>query len=107
MPKLSVKKGDTVLVIAGKDNGKKGKIVQVIPAENRVIVEGVNIVKRHTRPNQKLPQGGIVEKEAPIHVSNVMVVCPSCGKPTRVGKKFLADGKKIRICKKCGESLDK
>ncbi|GAV24656.1 50S ribosomal protein L24 [Carboxydothermus islandicus] len=107
MPKLKVKKGDTVLVIAGKDKDKKGKIVQVLPKENRVVVEGVNIVKRHTRPNPKLPQGGIVEKEAPIHVSNVMVICPSCGKPTRVGKKFLADGKKIRVCKKCGESLDK
>jgi len=107
MPKLSVKKGDTVLVIAGKDNGKKGKIVQVLPKENRVVVEGVNVVKRHTRPSQKLPQGGIVEKEAPIHASNVMVICPSCGKPTRVGKKFLADGSKIRVCKKCGESLDK
>ncbi|NYE57953.1 50S ribosomal protein L24 [Carboxydothermus ferrireducens] len=107
MPKLKVKKGDTVLVIAGKDKDKKGKIVQVLPKENRVVVEGVNIVKRHTRPNPKLPQGGIVEKEAPIHVSNVMVICPSCGKPTRVGKKFLADGKKIRVCKKCGESLDR
>ncbi|ABB14726.1 50S ribosomal protein L24 [Carboxydothermus hydrogenoformans] len=107
MPKLKVKKGDMVLVIAGKDKDKKGKIVQVLPKENRVVVEGVNIVKRHTRPNPKLPQGGIVEKEAPIHVSNVMVICPSCGKPTRVGKKFLADGKKIRVCKKCGESLDR
>jgi len=107
MPKLSVKKGDTVLVIAGKDNGKKGKIIQALPKENKVVVEGVNVVKRHTRPSQKLPQGGIVEKEAPIHASNVMVICPSCGKPTRVGKRFLADGNKIRVCKKCGESLDK
>lgn len=106
-PKLKVKKGDTVVVLAGKDKGRKGKILQVIPEEKRVIVEGVNMVKRHTRPSPKMPQGGIIAKEAPIHASNVMVVCMKCGKPTRTGKKILADGAKVRVCKRCGEVIDK
>ncbi|MGB9802952.1 MAG: 50S ribosomal protein L24 [Desulfofundulus sp.] len=105
MPKLHVRKGDTVLVLTGKYAGKKGKVLAALPAKGRVIVEGVNIVKRHTRPNPRMPQGGIVEKEAPIHASNVMLVCNKCNKPTRIGKKFLEDGKKVRVCKKCGEEL--
>jgi large subunit ribosomal protein L24 len=92
-------------VIAGKNAGKKGKILMVIPDKSKVVVEGVNVVKRHSRPTQKLPQGGIMQKEAPIHSSNVMLFCSKCNKPTRVGKKMLENGEKIRICKKCGENL--
>jgi large subunit ribosomal protein L24 len=105
--KLHVKKGDQVVVITGKDKGKKGTVLQAFPTENRVLVEGVNIVKRHTKPNQVNPQGGIIEKEAPIQASNVMIVDPKTGAPTRVGKKILADGTKVRYAKKSGESLDK
>lgn len=104
-PKVHVKKGDTVLVITGKHAGKKGKVISVIPDKSRVVVEGVNIVKRHTRPTRNMPQGGIVQKEAPIHSSNVMLFCTKCNSPTRVGKKFLADGEKVRVCKKCGETI--
>ncbi len=104
--KLKVKTGDTVLVIAGKDKGKKGKIVRVLPEARRVVVEGVNRVKKHRRPTKKVMQGGIVEEEAPIHASNVMLVCRSCGKPTRVGHKFLTDGRKARVCRKCGEVIE-
>ncbi|PWK05685.1 50S ribosomal protein L24 [Tumebacillus permanentifrigoris] len=105
--KLHVKKGDQVVIITGKDKGKKGTILESYPSENRVLVEGVNIVKRHTKPNQVNPQGGIIEKEAPIQASNVMMVDPKTGAPTRVGKKILADGTKVRYAKKSGESLDK
>ncbi|GAX89310.1 50S ribosomal protein L24 [Effusibacillus lacus] len=105
--KLHVRKGDQVLVIAGKDKGKKGKILEAYPAEGRVLVEGVNIIKRHTRPNQANPQGGIVEREAPIHASNVMILDPKSGEPTRIGKKILKDGTKVRYAKKSGEVLDK
>jgi large subunit ribosomal protein L24 len=104
-PKVHVRKGDTVLVITGKFAGKRGKVLSVEPDRSRVIVEGVNVVKRHSRPTQSLPQGGIVEKEAPLHSSNVMLYCGKCNTPTRVGKKILDDGKKVRICKKCGENL--
>jgi len=103
--KVHVRKGDTALVIAGKNTGKKGKILLVIPDKSKVVVEGVNVVKRHSRPTQKLPQGGIMQKEAPIHSSNVMLFCSKCSKPTRIGKKILDNGEKIRICKKCGENL--
>lgn len=105
-PKVHVRKGDTVVVIAGKDKGKKGKILRVIPSEQRVIVEGVNKVKRHMRPNPQLQQGGIIEKEAPLHSSNVMLVCTKCDRPTRIGRRILADGRKVRVCKKCGEVID-
>ncbi|ACX52608.1 ribosomal protein L24 [Ammonifex degensii KC4] len=104
--KVHVKKGDTVLVLTGKDAGKKGKVLRVIPEEQRVIVEKVNIVKRHMRPTRQFPQGGIIEKEAPIHASNVMLVCTKCGRPTRVGHRILPEGKKVRVCKKCGEPID-
>ncbi|HHW54474.1 MAG: 50S ribosomal protein L24 [bacterium] len=106
-PRLKIKKGDTVLVLAGKDKGEKGKVLQVIPSKRRVIVEGVNLVKKHTRATPQMPQGGIVTMEAPIHVSNVMLVCTKCGKPTRTGAKVLADGKKVRVCKRCEEVIDK
>ena len=102
---MKVVKNDTVLVISGNYNGKKGKVLKVFPKEQRVIVEGVNFIKRHTKPTQKNPQGGIVEKEAPIHVSNLMVVCPKCDTPSRIGRHVLEDGKRVRVCKSCGEML--
>ncbi len=105
MGKMHVRKGDKVVVITGKDAGKRGKIIEAIPDKNKVIVEGVNVVKRHSRPTRKLPQGGIQEKEAPIDSSNVMLLCARCHKPTRVGRRILDDGTKVRVCKKCGEAL--
>jgi large subunit ribosomal protein L24 len=105
--KLHVRKNDEVLVIAGKDKGKKGRILESYPNEGRVLVEGVNMIKRHTKPNQVNPQGGIVEREAPIHASNVMLLDPKSGEPTRTGKKILNDGTKVRYAKKSGEVLDK
>ncbi len=105
--KLHVKKGDTVLVLSGKDKGKKGKIIEAIPKKDKVVVEGVNKVKRHTKPSQKVPQGGILVKEAPLYASKVMLVCPECNEPTRIKKTAKADGKMVRTCKKCGEIIDK
>ena len=102
MSKMSVKKGDQVVVLSGKDKGKQGEVLVAKPAEGKVVVEGVAIVKKAQRPNAMNQQGGIVEQEAAIDVSNVMLVCPSCGKPTRVGHGKDAEGKKFRICKKCG-----
>lgn len=103
---MHVKKGDKVMVISGKDKGKTGVILASYPKQNRVIVEGVNIVKKHSKPSQVNPQGGIISQEAPIHVSNVMPVDPKSGQPTRVGYKEI-DGKKVRVAKKSGEVLDK
>ncbi|MFB7141176.1 MULTISPECIES: 50S ribosomal protein L24 [unclassified Bacillus (in: firmicutes)] len=103
---MHVKKGDKVQVISGKDKGKQGVILAAFPKKNRVLVEGVNIIKKHSKPTQANPQGGIIEKEAPIHVSNVMALDPKTGVPTRVGYQ-LVDGKKVRIAKKSGELLDK
>jgi large subunit ribosomal protein L24 len=100
-----VKKNDQVMVIAGKDRGKAGKILTVIPQKNQVIVEKVNFIKRHVRPSAKHRQGGIIEREGPIHISNVMVICAKCNKPSRLGRKLLDDGKKARMCVKCGEIL--
>ncbi len=102
---MKVVKNDTVLVISGNYKGKKGKVLKVYPKESRVIVEGVNFIKRHTRPTQKNPQGGIVEKEAPVQISNLMVVCPKCDTPSRLGRKVLEDGKRVRICRSCEEML--
>jgi large subunit ribosomal protein L24 len=102
---MKVVKNDMVLVISGNSKGKKGKVLKVFPAKQRVIVEGVNFIKRHTKKSQKNPQGGIIEKEAPIHASNVMVICPKCGKPARIGRKVLDGGKRIRNCNNCGEML--
>jgi large subunit ribosomal protein L24 len=104
---MHVHREDTVLVLTGKDRGKKGRVIRVFPKEERVLVEKINMAKRHTRPTQQLPQGGIVEKELSLHVSNLQVVCPKCGKSTRVAHKRLANGQKNRICKKCGEIMDK
>ena len=102
---MKIKKDDTVIVLAGKDKGKTGKVLKAMPKDNKVIVEGINKVKRHTKPSQKAPQGGILTKEAPLNASKVMVVCPACKKPTRTGKK-LVNGKYVRACKKCGELID-
>jgi large subunit ribosomal protein L24 len=103
---MHVKKGDKVKVISGKDKGKTGVVLTALPKKERVLVEGVNIVKKHTKPNQANPQGGIVSQEAAIHVSNVMLLDPKSGEPTRVGYK-VEDGKKVRVAKKSGEKLDK
>jgi len=100
-----VKKGDTVEVIAGKDKGKRGKVIRVYPSGNRVLVQGVNIVKRHMRQRRQDVPGGIIEMETPLHISNVMPVCNRCGRGVRVGFKILEDGSKIRICRKCGETI--
>lgn len=104
--KLHVKKDDTVIVITGKDKGKKGRIISAYPRENRVLVEGVNLVKKHQKPNQQNPQGGIIEREAAIHVSNVMLLDPKSGQPTRIGYKVLENGEKVRVAKKSGEAID-
>lgn len=104
--KMTIKTGDNVLVITGKDKGKQGKVLEVNRETNRVTIDGVNVVKRHQKPRSQQDKGGVISKVAPIDASNVMVVCPSCGKPSRVGHKEI-DGKKVRICKKCGTSLDK
>src|SRR5580693_9359883 len=105
---IQIRKGDNVRVIAGKDAGRTGRVLSVDAKKNRVVVEHVAIMKRHTRPNpQKNIKGGIVEKEASINVSNVMVVCASCGKHTRIGHKIAADGTKSRICRRCDATLDK
>jgi large subunit ribosomal protein L24 len=106
--KIRIKKNDLVEVIAGRDAGKRGKVLMVLPARARVLVQGVNFVKRHTRPNpQKNIKGGIAERESPIHVSNVMIVSPDDDKRTRIGSKTLSDGRKARIGRRSGEVLDK
>ncbi|KRW91250.1 50S ribosomal protein L24 [Alicyclobacillus hesperidum] len=103
---MRVKTGDKVVVIAGKDKTKTGRILKVFPSEGRVIVEGVNIVKRHSKPSPAHPEGGIIEKEAPIHVSNIAIADPKTGEASRIGYKFLEDGRKVRYSKKSGEVLD-
>lgn len=104
---MRIKKNDRVRVISGKDKGKEGKILRRIPDKDLVVVEGVNMVSRHMKPSQKNPQSGIVKQEAPIYASKVMLVCPSCGAATRVGSSFLESGKKVRICRKCSEIVDR
>ena len=103
---MKLKKGDTVLVITGKNKGKTGKIEQVFPKINQILVTGVNIIKKHTRPTKKNPHGGIIQINKPISASNVLLLCPRCNKPTRVGIKMLDKSKKLRICKKCKESVE-
>ncbi|MFA5701200.1 MAG: 50S ribosomal protein L24 [Desulfuromonas sp.] len=105
--RLHVKKGDLVQVMAGKEKGKQGKVVRVFSAKNRLTVENLNIIKRHTRPSQMNQEGGIVEKEAPMAAANVMLVCSSCNQPSRTGVRVLEDGKRVRFCKKCNEIVDK
>jgi len=106
MATLHVKKGDRVVVIAGKDKGKRGEVILSLPKENRVVVQGVNMVKRHQRPTQ-VSAGGIIEKEAPIHVSNVAHIDPKTDQPTRIGVKILEDGRKVRVARKSGEVIDR
>ena len=102
---LSIKKNDTVLVVTGKEKGKKGRVISVEPKKDKILIERINIIKRHMKPSKKYSQGGIIEKEAPLHISNVMLVCSKCDKPTRIGNTVLSDGKKARICKKCKEVI--
>jgi large subunit ribosomal protein L24 len=104
--KFRIKRGDTVQVIQGKETGKKGKVLHVLEAEERVIVERVNFIKRHVRPSKKVPQGGVIEREASMHISNVKLVCPSCNQPARVGVRMEGD-EKVRYCKKCNVQVDK
>ena len=107
-PVVTIKKNDNVLVIAGRDRGKRGRVLRVIPVKRRVIVEGVNFIKRHTRANpQKNVKGGIVQREASLSVANVQLVCPECSKPTRVGRQRLDDGRRVRVCVKCKGVVDK
>jgi large subunit ribosomal protein L24 len=103
---MKIRKNDTVIIITGKDKGKKGKVRRALPDKDRVIVEGLNMIKRHSRAGRAARQAGIIELEAPIHVSNVMLLCDKCGKPTRVSFSFLTDGKKVRICNSCREVID-
>ena len=103
-----IRKNDNVVVTSGRDSGKRGRVLKVLPAKNRLVVEGVNIIKRHTRPNpQRNIKGGIVEREASLHASNVQLVCPECGKITRIGRRVLGDGRKVRICRKCEGVVDR
>ncbi|MCI0431811.1 MAG: 50S ribosomal protein L24 [Rhodospirillales bacterium] len=104
--KLKIKKGDRVVVITGRDRGRQGEVLKVLPKENRVVVQGVNVAKRHTRPNPADPSGGILDKELPIHVSNVAHIDPKSGKATRVGFKLLEDGRKVRLARRSGETID-
>jgi large subunit ribosomal protein L24 len=103
---LGIKKGDTAMVITGKEKGKKGRVIAVIPSKQRLKIEGLNIIKRHMKPSRQYTQGGIIEKEGTIHISNIMLVCPKCNKPTRIANQLLSDQKKVRACKKCKEVID-
>ena len=103
---MKIRKNDTVLVITGKDRGKTGKVRFAYPKDEQILVEGINFIKRHTRARGQVRQAGIIEREAPIRVSNVMLLCNKCNHPARVGFRFLADGKKVRICRSCGEVID-
>ncbi|MGB5926411.1 MAG: 50S ribosomal protein L24 [Dehalococcoidia bacterium] len=103
---MKIRRADTVVIIAGKDRGRKGKVRRALPSEDRVIVEGLNMIKRHSRARRATRQAGIIELEAPIRVSDVMLICDKCGNPTRVNFRFLDDGKKVRICNSCREVID-
>jgi large subunit ribosomal protein L24 len=103
---VQIRKNDSVMVIAGKERGKTGKVLRIIPDKDALVIERVNLVKRHTRPRGPQQPGGIIEKEASVHASNVMIMCDKCNAPVRIGRKTLGDGKKIRICRRCGEALE-
>ena len=103
---LDIKKNDTVMVVTGDDKGKKGRVLGIQSSDRRVVVEGLNMIKKHLKPSKQQQQGGIIEKEAPLHRSNIMLVCPKCSKPTKIGNKILENGKKIRECKQCGEVIE-
>jgi large subunit ribosomal protein L24 len=103
-----IRKNDTVLVTTGKDRGKRGRVLKVLPEKNRLVVEGINFISRHTRPNpSKNIKGGIMKREAPLHASNVQMICPECSARTRIGRRTLGDGRKVRICRKCEGVVDK
>src|SRR2546421_8445094 len=102
-----VRRGDTVGVIAGRERGKRGKVLRIVTEKNRVVVEKVNMIKKHQKPTQKVRQGGIIEREGALALSNVLLVCGRCDRPVRTGIKILADGRKARVCKRCGEPIDK
>lgn len=102
----AIKKEDTVVVITGKEKGKKGRVLSVMPSKNRLIIEKINLIKKHMKPNRKYQQGGIIERENPVHISNVMLVCPKCGQAARVSNMLLENGRKVRACKKCREVID-
>jgi len=102
---LRIKKDDTVLVIAGKEKGKKGRVLSFYPSEEKLLIEGVSMIKRHMRPSRKYTQGGIIEKEGPVPLSNVMLLCPKCEKPTRMKQTILSDGEKVRTCTRCKEVI--
>lgn len=103
---MKIRKNDTVLVITGKDRGKKGKVRFAYPKDGRLLVEGVNMIKRHTRARGQVRQAGIIEREAPINVSDVMLLCPRCDHPVRIGARLLEDGRKVRVCRSCKEVID-
>lgn len=103
---LGIKKNDTVQVISGEEKGKTGRVIAVQKGGNRLLVERLNMIKKHMKPNKNQTQGGIIEKEGPIHRSNIMLVCSKCSKPTRINHNVLENGKKIRVCKKCGEVIE-
>ena len=105
MNKMSIKKGDTVVVLSGKDKGKKGEVIGVLPKDGKVVVEKINMVSRHTKPRRQGETGGIIQKEAPLYACKVQRVCPKCDKATRPAHKVLADGSKVRVCKKCGAEI--
>ena len=107
MQQVHVRRGDTVAVIAGRERGKRGKVLRGLPVDGRVLVEKLNMMKKHQRPTEKLRQGGIIERESPLALSNVLVVCSRCDKASRSGIKVLGDGRKVRVCKRCGESIDR
>ncbi len=103
---LGIKKNDTVQIISGDEKGKKGRVLSTLSKDNRIVVEGINMIKKHMKPSKKYSQGGIIEKEAAVNRSNIMLVCPKCDKPTKIGNKMLENEKKIRLCKKCGEVIE-
>ncbi len=103
---LKIKKSDKVIVISGKEKGKQGRILSVIPKKNRVVIERVNMIKRHMKPSRQYSQGGIIEKEGALHISKIMLVCPRCQKPSRISNHILDDGRKVRLCKRCKEVID-
>jgi len=107
IPKLHIKKNDLVMVINGKEKGKSGRVLKVFPEKEKLIIEKINFIKKHSRPHGQQRRGGILEKEAPLHVSNVMLLCEKCNKPVRIGHRIVEGSKKARICRKCGEIFDK
>ena len=107
LAKCKIRKNDQVMIVKGKEHGKTGRVIRVIPDKGHVLIEKLNLVKRHTKPSAKYKQGGIIEKEAPLAISNVMLLCDKCKGPVRVGRKVLEDGKRVRLCKKCGEVFEK